>query len=284
MAGQAVVRVPGPDLSVPGHGARRTVPARGRKARGRARKAAHADPPCAYRSMFLEETCAPCCTCLVCSPSAAPWALTAAPDGGHGRSCTLQAPCRRRPPPLTLPRWSRRWRACTNSITFIGAPVMCCATPTPVLNARARTHRDIKPENFLIDGTGHLKLSDFGLSKSVALRTFVARLASRVKSCARPLVAAAPHSRRVVCGTEADAHAHAAARAASDACKAEWPLPRTPPGGSRGASASRAAARPGTGLTAGQRGRLTRLYGARAAGGRRVRLPRRLLGHWLYRL
>lgn len=28
-------------------------------------------------------------------------------------------------------------------------------------------HRDLKPENFLIDTTGHLKLTDFGLSRGM---------------------------------------------------------------------------------------------------------------------
>ena len=33
-------------------------------------------------------------------------------------------------------------------------------------------HRDLKPENFLIDKYGHVKLTDFGLSKGGVLRTY----------------------------------------------------------------------------------------------------------------
>jgi serine/threonine protein kinase len=40
---------------------------------------------------------------------------------------------------------------------------MCCAVMD--LHQLGYIHRDLKPENFLLDATGHVKLTDFGLSR-----------------------------------------------------------------------------------------------------------------------
>ena len=40
-----------------------------------------------------------------------------------------------------------------------------CVLAIESVHKMSYIHRDIKPDNILIDGTGHMKLSDFGLCK-----------------------------------------------------------------------------------------------------------------------
>ncbi|KXN73226.1 kinase-like protein [Conidiobolus coronatus NRRL 28638] len=55
-------------------------------------------------------------------------------------------------------------------------------TAVDALHQLGYIHRDLKPENFLIDGTGHVKLADFGLSKGSLSSKRVASLRKRLDS------------------------------------------------------------------------------------------------------
>ncbi|KAJ5072155.1 cell cycle protein kinase dbf2-related [Anaeramoeba ignava] len=56
-----------------------------------------------------------------------------------------------------------------NTACFYLAEMILCVEALHKLNV---IHRDLKPENFLIDSTGHLKLTDFGLSKHMQIQEF----------------------------------------------------------------------------------------------------------------
>lgn len=55
---------------------------------------------------------------------------------------------------------------------------MCSAVFT--LHSLGYIHRDLKPENFLIDITGHIKLTDFGLSRGAMDKQVITRLKKKV--------------------------------------------------------------------------------------------------------
>ncbi|ORY44050.1 kinase-like protein [Rhizoclosmatium globosum] len=55
------------------------------------------------------------------------------------------------------------------------------ATAVAELHRLGFIHRDLKPENFLIDATGHLKLTDFGLSRGTLSDECVAHLRARLE-------------------------------------------------------------------------------------------------------
>lgn len=64
------------------------------------------------------------------------------------------------------------------------------------LHAQGYIHRDLKPENFLIDATGHIKLTDFGLSKGQLAESRIAEMKRRLETVKGRMEPAGPTLRR----------------------------------------------------------------------------------------
>ncbi|KAF9424171.1 hypothetical protein BGZ94_008066 [Podila epigama] len=64
------------------------------------------------------------------------------------------------------------------------------------LHQQGYIHRDLKPENFLIDKTGHIKLTDFGLSKGQLAENRIAAMKTKLEEVKNSMEPAMPTLRR----------------------------------------------------------------------------------------
>ncbi|KAF8977575.1 hypothetical protein BGZ46_007266, partial [Entomortierella lignicola] len=64
------------------------------------------------------------------------------------------------------------------------------------LHQQGYIHRDLKPENFLIDHTGHIKLTDFGLSKGQLAESRIEAMKAKLKEVKDSMEPALPVLRR----------------------------------------------------------------------------------------